>query len=138
MIYIGIDPGKHTGIAVWDTESKKLIDVDTLLIHQALDKVRAWVWATLTSNRKLHVIVEDARQRTYIPTDPARIQGAGSIKRDSIIWEDFLKDLKIPHTMQGPHKGMTKMTEEYFKKISGWEGRTSNHARDAALLVMGR
>jgi len=33
---------------------------------------------------------------------------------------------------------MTKLDREQFKKITGYEGVTSEHARDAALLVYGR
>ena len=38
-IIVGIDPGKHTGFAVWDKSAKKLLSVETLLIHQAMKKV---------------------------------------------------------------------------------------------------
>lgn len=33
---------------------------------------------------------------------------------------------------------MTKVTPDYFRMISGYQGRTSSHARDAAMLVIGR
>ena len=33
---------------------------------------------------------------------------------------------------------MTKWSAEVFADMTGWKGRTSNHARDAALLVYGR
>lgn len=140
MIYIGIDPGTHTGVAFWDGSKQELIEMATIPIHQALDKVRAFY----NYNKGLFdicVVFEDARQRTWFGKDKntnAKLQGAGSIKRDCSIWEDFCKDLQIPFLAVPPMKGGTKLSAAYFKAISGWKGRTSNHARDAAMLVIGR
>ena len=138
MIYIGIDPGTHTGVAVWDTKERNLLSLETLPIHQALIKVMMWRDRV---GHDLQVVFEDARQRTWFGRDKntkAKLQGAGSIKRDCSIWEDFCKDYQIPFLAVPPIKGGTKLSEVYFKTISGWKGRTSNHARDAAMLVIGR
>lgn len=40
MKYIGIDPGKKTGFAVWDHDARYLAEVDTMSITQAMEKVR--------------------------------------------------------------------------------------------------
>lgn len=138
MIYIGIDPGTHTGVAVWDTKERKFLSLETLPIHQALIKVMMWRDRV---GHDLQVVFEDARQRTWFGKDKntsAKLQGAGSIKRDCSIWEDFCKDYQIPFLAVPPMKGGTKLSAAYFKAISGWKGRTSNHARDAAMLVIGR
>ena len=87
------------------------------------------------------MIFEDARHRTWFGKDKnisAKLQGAGSIKRDCSIWEDFLQDYEIPFRAVPPQKGCTKWTEEYFKMVTGWKGKTSSHSRDAAVLVFGR
>ena len=140
MIYIGIDPGTHTGIAFWDSTKREFIELSTIPIHQALLKVKKFY-----NDNKGHcdicVIFEDARQRTWFGRDKntnAKLQGAGSIKRDCSIWEDFCKDYQIPYRAVPPQKGGTKWTAEYFNYVTGWQGKTSNHARDAALLVLGR
>lgn len=135
MVYIGIDPGTHTGVAVWDSKEKKFLDIETFPIHKALELVKVWSeW-----DEGCHVIVEDARQRRWFGKESsAKIQGVGSVKRDCAIWEDFLKDNKITHELVHPLKGGTKLTSQYFKTITGWEGRTSEHARDASMLVIGR
>ena len=137
MIYIGIDPGTHTGVAIWDSRAEEFLSLETLSIHRALQEVFKW------SQRptEIQVVFEDARQRTWFGRDKntnAKLQGAGSIKRDCSIWEDFCKDYQIPFLAVPPMKGGTKLSEAYFKTISGWKGRTSNHARDAAMLVIGR
>ena len=59
-IYIGIDPGEHTGIAVWDTGLKKFLLIQTMPLHRALDEVRKW-----HASQGATVIFEDARQRQW-------------------------------------------------------------------------
>ena len=138
MIYIGIDPGTHTGVAIWDNKQQDFVELETLPIHQALIKVMMW---RDRIGHDLQVVFEDARQRTWFGRDKntnAKLQGAGSIKRDCSIWEDFLTDYEIPFRAVPPQKGCTKWTEEYFKMVTGWKGKTSNHSRDAAVLVFGR
>lgn len=137
MIYIGIDPGTHTGIAVWDSKRKELVDVDTMEIHKALSFVET---LNIQHNFNVFVIFEDARQRTWYGkgNTNAKLQGAGSVKRDCSIWEDFCKDYGIQYRAVPPQKGGTKLTPQYFKMITGYSGRTSEHARDAAMLVFNR
>lgn len=140
MIYIGIDPGTHTGVAIWDNKQQEFVELATIPIHQALLKVKNYY----NDNKGLSdicVVFEDARQRTWFGKDKntnAKLQGAGSIKRDCSIWEDFLTDYEIPFRAVPPKKGCTKWTKEYFKMVTGWKGKTSNHSRDAAVLVFGK
>jgi hypothetical protein len=37
-----------------------------------------------------------------------------------------------------PAKGATKLDPDFFKALTGWKKRTSEHARDAAMIVFGR
>lgn len=137
MICIGIDPGTHTGVAVWDTREGKFLTLETLPIHDALDLVRRYA---NINNRDMQVVFEDARQRKWFGKGDtyAKLQGAGSVKRDCSIWEDFCKDYDIPFQAKPPVKGATKVSAEYFKMVSHYTGRTSEHSRDAAMLVIGR
>ena len=137
MICVGIDTGKHTGFAVWDTEKRQLDFVDTIPIHEALLRI----WSQRHAN--VEVYFEDARQRKWYGTrtakeDRNKLQGAGSVKRDSTIWEDALTDWGIPFHAVAPKHNTTKMTPEFFRALTGWKGRTSEHSRDAAMLVFGR
>lgn len=136
MKWIGIDPGTKTGVAVWDDKSQRLVSLYTLSIHEALFKVY-----DMAKEDQICVIFEDARQRTWYGNDrpsSAKLQGAGSVKRDCSIWEDFLTDYDISFRAIPPQKGCTKWTESYFRMVTKWRGRTSNHARDAAMLVFGK
>lgn len=139
MYCVGIDPGKDTGVAVWETQDRRFVYIDTLPIHKALHFVHNAVSAGDT-----RVYVEDARQRKWLPKDAnsseyrGHLMGAGSVKRDSVIWQDALTDWGIPFEMVPPRPGATKWDADTFARITGYKGRTSNHARDAALLVFQR
>ena len=134
MVYVGIDTGKQTGVAVW--KDGRFIAIDTMLIHKAMKLVEDMVELY---GEEVFVIFEDARQRKYFGNSGReKWQGAGSIKRDTVIWEDFLSDHKIPFRALPPAKGATKLSAVTFQNRTNWKGRTSEHARDAAMLVYGR
>ena len=139
MIYIGIDTGVHTGIAVWDSERKEFVMVETMKIHEAMNLVYDYA----DSDIPLQVRFEDARQRKWIPFaknmtgELGRAQGAGYVKAHCQIWEDFLRDKDIPFEMIAPRRNMTKLSAEQFGRITGYKGRTSEHSRDATMLVYG-
>lgn len=137
MIYIGIDPGTHTGVAVWDSKEGRFLSLETMPIHTALTRVLA---IAERHRDDVQVIFEDARLRTWFGKGnvSAKAQGAGSVKRDCSIWEDFLIDMGIPFVTTKPGNVATKVTPSWFRKMTGWEGRCSEHARDAAMLVFGR
>lgn len=138
MKWIGIDTGTHTGFAIW--EKGYFTELATLALWDALDRVKKMH----DNGDDITVVFEDARKRKWIPKSrdlsqmKGRCQGAGSVKRDASIWEEFCKDNGIPYIAQAPGKGMTKWSAEAFGSITGCTRKTSDHARDAALLVFGR
>lgn len=137
MKYIGIDPGKETGFAVWDHDAKYLAEVTTMSITQAMERVR--MMSDVLGRENIRLYIEDARQRKwYGRTGRERLKGAGSICRDSTIWDDFCKELGVEYVMVAPRHNTTKLDAKPFQVLTGWQGRTSNHARDAAMLVFGR
>jgi len=143
MIVIGIDTGVKTGFSMWEQESKKIIYFESLPIHRALSLVE------LKRDEISLVRVEDARKRKYIPKDGnAKAQGAGSVKRDAKIWEDFLTDLEIPFEMVAPQKGSTfKATKKNTSRMDRFHLICPNlprfttvsedHIRDATYLCYG-
>lgn len=142
MIYIGIDTGVNTGVAVWDNRQRTFLYIGMMKIHQAMEMVKDYQKTASEAGTKLIVRVEDPRQRTwYEPMtreeERKKLQGVGSVKRDATIWEDFLHDLGVSFQMVKPSPGMTKHTAERFKALTGWKGRTNEHDRDAAMLVFG-
>lgn len=147
-ILIGIDPGTHTGIAI--KEGFALQTVDTLTIFSAINRVIAYKKSSDAHEWKMFVRIEDARQRTWfgkkkqkdvygnevwIDTDRERLKGAGSVERDCAIWQEVLTELKIPFEFVHP-KHVKATTPEQFERLTGWKGRTSIHAREAAWLII--
>jgi hypothetical protein len=129
--YIGIDCGVNTGVAVWNSEAQKFIGVGSMKIHEAMELIKDYVFSM-----EVFVRVEDARLRKWFgPRSDAKLQGAGSVKRDAKIWEDFLVFYNIPFEMVPPQFNATKLKAEVFAKITKWERKTNEHARDAAMLV---
>lgn len=141
-IYIGIDPGAQTGYAAWDSAEKRLASVRTLKIHEAMH----YILEVRRAGMLHSVTFEDARLRTWfgkMDREQAKYgaavrEGVGSVKRDCTIWAEFLADLGIPYKAIKPQAGATKWKADVFAQRTGWTGRTSEHARDAALLVYGR
>jgi hypothetical protein len=132
---IGIDPGVNTGFAVWDRLDKKLIKVKTLTAVQAEEMVKR---DFLALDAKILVRFEDARLRHWFgKAGREQLQGAGSIKRDCQRWEEFLTYYDIPFEEVSPKNNRTKMSAEEFKRLTGWNERCSEHARDAAMLCFG-
>ena len=132
---IGIDTGVNTGYCQYDTVSKKIITLKTLQIHRAMSNV---IELNKSYKNNIYIRVEDARLRTWFgKSGREQLQGAGSIKRDAKIWEDFLTDLKIPFELVAPKNNKTKINAEIFKNIFGWNDKCSEHARDACMLVFG-
>lgn len=129
-IEIGIDPGTNTGIAVkycgvWHT-------VATMTIIEAIDLVRGWV----ITEEAISVRIEDARLRTWFgKSGPEKWKGAGSIMRDCSIWEETLTKLGVPFEKVAP-KHVKATTAEQFERLTGWKGRTSIHAREAAWMII--
>lgn len=132
-LVIGIDPGVNTGYAVWNCHTQSLVRVTTIKIHEAIFSILSY--GKYSDSRRILVRFEDARLRRWFgKNSDNKQQGAGSIKRDCSILQDFLEEYEIDYELVKPSKGMTKWDAETFKKLTGWDGRTSNHARDAALL----
>jgi len=131
MLIIGIDPGTNTGVAVWCSEKRALETVSTWGIIDAMASV-----LLLSQLDACLLVFEDSRKRTWYGSKGREsLQGAGSIKRDCAIWQEFCKGYKIPYRAVKPARGLTKWNAEQFKRLTGWQGRTSEHARDAAMLV---
>jgi hypothetical protein len=139
LVYIlGVDPGTKTGFAVYDKEGKELTIVCTLQIHEAFDAVRKINAVAKNCSFKIFVRVEDARKRKWFGNGAnAKQQGAGAIKIQCKQWEEFLKAESISYQMVAPAQIKTKMDAKKFKMITGWTSRTSNHGRDAAMMVYG-
>ncbi|WP_448761863.1 hypothetical protein [Acinetobacter tandoii] len=137
-ILIGIDTGVNTGFAVAADRGNggELEQVESLSITQAMEKVKALIEEWEIGNVCLYI--EDARKRTWFTGGREKSQGVGSVKRDAQIWEDWCKEQGFNFKMIHPAANATKKKAIDFKRMTGWVGRTNEHARDAAMLVFKR
>jgi hypothetical protein len=130
---IGIDPGVTTGYAIRDTLKKEYVEIGSNTILRVQEIIEDW--------RKFYDIfvrVEDARKRKWFGKKQREVlQGAGSIKRDCQIWEEFLTANKIPHEFVAPKDNKTKLDAKKFKLYTGHQGKTNEHSRDAGSLLLG-
>lgn len=134
MILIGIDVGKNTGVAV--QVDGVLTVVETHCIISAMALVKAKIDDAKSDGIK--IFIEDARLRKWVTGGREKLQGVGSVKRDSGIWEEFCIYYGVDFQLVAPKDNKTKLSSDTFKHYTGWRGRTSEHARDAAMLIWGR
>ena len=135
---IGIDTGVNTGYAVAEDKGNggELFEVTSLTITQAMSRTLEFV--VHYGKENVCLFIEDARQRTWFTGGREKAQGVGSVKRDAQIWEDWCTEQGIHFKMIHPAANATKMKAPEFKRMTGWTGRTNEHARDAAMLVFRR
>lgn len=145
--YIGVDVGKHSAVAIWSRNMQKFTFVHTYEIFEALKFVERFV-DECHADGGVMVIFEDARKRKTIPTkngkaDVSRLQGAGSVKRDSAIWDEVLTGLSKRFQSGFSWKGVAPngktnalaKDKELSSRNLGLTYNTSEHARCAAFLV---
>ena len=137
---IGIDPGVDTGFAVWDCEKKEYSQLSTLDFWQVIDLLLEY---KNQYQQRLVVVVEDATQNkptfrlgTNIKENDRKAQNVGSLKRETSLLIEWLDKHKIPYRRIRPSRyTYTKLSAEVFTQITGYQGRSSSHSRDAAMLV---
>ena len=134
-LIIGIDPGTTVGVAVWDMQERRLVEMfesDMFVAHKYI--------LDLKTRHEVFVVLEDARlmvtKRRADST--SRLQGAGSIKRDAVLWCSWLELERIPFIRRAPGQTLKKAAgRDYFQKLTGIETKTTeDHMRDAYMMVM--
>jgi hypothetical protein len=144
--YVGIDPDK--GYAIWCGEAKSFMCIETTCF-----------WRIITSLDNLlrirNVPKIDFRFSVYIEaphqnkpvwkfSENKKIQncmsskiGENKAKAKLIIEYCKMKDILVTEC-KPTKKSMTKLDDMTFKKLTGYMGETSEHGRDAGMLVYGR
>ena len=135
MILIGIDTGVKTGYALSIDGVPMAVSTETILSAQ--DKVYKAHEEALASDVTLIVCIEDVRKRTWVDHSigKERLKGVGSVTRDCSIWQEFCERYGIRYLLVAPANIDTKRSAKDFKMITGWTGRTSEHGRDAAMMI---
>jgi len=144
MIYIGIDPGEHNGVAFWD--GKEIYNVKTYdfwgLIEMLAD-IRTEVTVILEDPNKI-IATFPKYMKFYdgLKMNPQRkraifdviCQKVGENKGSAKKIAQYLENKGIEYKLIAPIK-KKKWDKEMLERTTGYKRRTSQHARDAIRLV---
>ncbi len=129
---MGIDPGTHTGIAIY--RAGALADLQTIEPFQLVEVIET-VFPT-------RVVYEDSRLQSH--TWSRNLSAAAQLKVARDVgqidaWCRLIvatcERLGIPaHSISPKAKG-AKLDAGQFKALTGWSGRSNEHTRDAAALA---
>jgi len=142
-IYVGIDPGLQTGFAV--SLKGKIEEVKTVDFWGVMDEIRALIGRN--PGLDLRIVIERPdlnkplffRAGTNERTKIKIAQDVGANKRDARLLIQWAEREGLDMIQVRPSGStFTKLNAEQFRKISGYAGRTSEHGRDAAMLILGR
>ncbi|MBT4401559.1 MAG: hypothetical protein HN590_16115 [Calditrichaeota bacterium] len=144
ILKIGIDPGINTGYT--ELENGKIVFIKTLTFWTAVKRLEILAALSQKEKNQLQVFIEDPG--LIKPTFPRDVnqavkqkisQDVGRNKRDAQLLIELCEQKGIPVTRVRPSsRTMTKLPADKFKMITKYTGRTSEHARDACMLVWGR
>lgn len=137
MRIIGIDPGARTGIACYLPSEDRLLYARTTTFWDAYDEV------TQHGTREVVVVVEDPAQIRPVFEHDTRderqrekiAQNVGINKAHATLLVEGLE--RLGYTVRRRRPGGKKWNAKFFRRITGYPGRTSEHARDAARFVWG-
>lgn len=146
--FIGIDPGVETGFAIWNSTLKEFRLIETLTFWGVIKELEACIKIDkfYGVTRDLTIVLEDPNLNKPVwlrPGQDARkhvkiAQDVGKNKRDAhLLHEWCIAHGFVVKLIQPSGKGMSKMKPEAFKNLTGWNHRTSQHGRDAAMMVFG-
>lgn len=145
-IKIGIDPGVHTGVCVYDSKKKEIILLETHTFWSAIELIKNYYeefgFGILvfiedpSKNKAMHHNQHKEITREKLNLSMKIAQDVGMNKREATLIIDYLKLNNIPHKAVKPTS--TKVDAQYFKMITGYSGSTNEHKRDAGMLVIGR
>lgn len=131
--FVGIDPGVRTGCCFY--EKGHLYVPFTGSIIEVINAVRTKHLEIHAKGEHMLVIIEDARKRKTVPKGADRLQGAGSVKRDSAIWAEVCEYYQIPFYLKPPVGVLNAVTLPRFQQMTGIKYDVSKHAISAAMLV---
>lgn len=147
-IYIGIDPDK--GWAEWDADAQKFIAIDTVNFWEINERLQK-IAALPETNVAVRIYIETPQHNAPVFLTPDRpnamkefvrvAQNVGENKAKAKLLVERCQELfgKVNVIEMIPNKkSATKWKSERFKFQTGWKHRTSEHGRDAAMLVFGR
>lgn len=135
---VGIDPGTVTGFAAYDVAERCLTAVtsasffDVCAMLRALHEGEGVALCVVEDSRSLPIYARNRGARGQALAAIGR--SVGVTDRDTGLWLDLCDRMGIPSRAATPGK-RRKWKAADLEQITGYEGRTNEHARDAARLA---
>lgn len=130
---IGIDPGKDSGLVT--LVNGEIFSIKTISPEEVLKEIDKF-----KLNGGMMVIFEDSRKQPIFSRG-TNARAAGRIARSVGMIDGQCRDIEAACRRLGvkcigisPKGKGRKLNAEQFKKMTGWEGRTNQHERDAAQV----
>ena len=128
---LGIDPGTQCGMAAF-TDGR----LTGLWSCSGLSMLRYLCEADISQ-----IVMEDSRLQSFVwnatgkTRSPAMkvARSVGSVDRLCSLIEEAALSRDIPLLSVSPLDKGSKVRAEAFREITGWEGKTNQHERDAAM-----
>jgi hypothetical protein len=131
-VVLGIDPGVNTGVATY--RAGKLVALDTIEPHQIERFIRAKAPA--------RIVFEDSRLQSHTWTRAATRAAAAKMARNvgqvdawCTLITAVCAELGIPAQGISPAGKGAKLNADAFARVTGWTGKSNEHARDAAMVA---
>lgn len=132
MRILGIDPGSKTGVAVFD--DGELIELRTVTTSGIDDLIRI----TMPDR----VIFEDSRLQSHVWNRGVSARAVSRIARSVGQVDAFCSAIArvcgtagIPYHGISPRQKGRKLSANDFRSVTGWNGRSNQHERDAAMCA---
>lgn len=133
---VGVDPGRKTGIAVYDETARKLVACKTLDWWDAID----YLMDAGNDYLRIQFIVEDPSQNKPTFTrglpDAMRDRVSQNVGANKEMARLMIERLRLAgHKTSAVRPSRSKWNDEAFRSHFTYSGRVSQHARDAARLI---
>jgi hypothetical protein len=135
---IGIDPGRHTGVAVWNRKDRCFGVIKEMTFWETCDLLK------MTNPETTRVFIEDPNlvpnlfQRSHVTALNAKLKNAqdvGRVKEQAWLLLQLCQKLGLEYYPVKPVQA--KKDAHAFAKITHDTRRLNQHCRDAAMLVWG-
>lgn len=140
-VFIGVDPGLDTtGIAIWDVGQKKFTRMSTINYWEALsfftENIRSDTCFVLENPNLVRPLYGAKARIMKQPVRDKINQDVGMNKAVARLYQQYLAMNEACLIVIKPTS--SKKDTNTFRRITGYQKRISQHARDAGMLVFGR
>lgn len=139
MIRLGIDPDRGWAIVETGRNRRKVIEAGSVKgMPEMAEKIRDLAARYSISQVRIERPVnknvynrpgQNVRQMKKVSVNI----GENRAKAEAIYW--FCKGLGLKTVYANPVRNGTKLSAKQIERLTGWAGRTNEHARDAIVLA---